>query len=328
MKRIAVAGAGGMARVRTQAFLAAKETEVCGVAARHAAFAEKFGAEVGCDRCFDDYRKLMDTRPDAILVEVPHRVQDEVVLWAIDSGVHVLIGGCLATRSDVAEKIRQRAQAAALVVEAGYQARYSAAWEAAKDLVRKGRLGRLVAVRSIALWPGDPTTWYYDQRASGGMPLTHMTYCYINPIRWIVGNPRLVSAFANRIRHTGPDMVEQETCVANLVFDDDVLCSMTAGYVKGGDVPAGYVTFLGTEAALDVRPSNGSDGGLTLYVAEGSETVDVGPARDAFEVQAEVFLTAIDGPNACRNTPEDTIHDVRIAEAIATSARRKRTVSM
>ncbi len=29
------------------------------------------------------------------------------------------------------------------------------------------------------------------------MPLTHMTYCFINPVRWLAGDPQFVSAFAN-----------------------------------------------------------------------------------------------------------------------------------
>ena len=74
MKRIAVVGAGGMARVRTRALLSTGQVEICGVAARRLATAQKLGAEIGCvaSVCFDDYGRLTDTRPDAILVEVPH----------------------------------------------------------------------------------------------------------------------------------------------------------------------------------------------------------------------------------------------------------------
>ena len=40
---------------------------------------------------------------------------------------------------------------------------------------------------TMALWNPDPDEWYYDQEASGGMPLTHMSYCYLNAVRWILG---------------------------------------------------------------------------------------------------------------------------------------------
>lgn len=90
MKRIAVVGAGRMARVRAAALLATEEVEICGVASQRLSSAEAFGAEIGCRSCHDDYRELAETAPDAVLIEVPHGVQDEVALWALESGAHVL----------------------------------------------------------------------------------------------------------------------------------------------------------------------------------------------------------------------------------------------
>jgi len=321
--KIAVIGAGGMARVRTKAFLAAGDVEICAVASRTLSAAKKFGDETGCANCFDDYRRLAETSPDAILVEVPHAAQDDGVLWALDQGLHVLVGGCLASSSAIAEKITSLSAHKKLVVEAGYEARYDAAWETAKRLVTDGTLGKPAAVRAIALWDGDPESWYYNQRVSGGMPLTHMTYCFINPVRWILGDPLCVSALANSVKHTGADMIAEETCVANLQFGDDVVCSMTASFVKPGDVPGWSVLFLCTNGAVEIFPVEQS---LTVYRAGGTETMDFSSARSAFEIQAEVFLAAVGGTNECRNAPDATAGDIRVAEAIADSSRKKTTV--
>ena len=323
MKRIAVIGAGSMARVRTRAILATGKAIISGVAARTLSSAQKFGVEIGCEEYFDDFRAVAKTSPDAVLVEVPHGVQDEIVSWVLDQGWHVLIGGCLASSLDLAEEIRRVSERKRLVVESGYQARYIAAWEAVKRLVADGSLGETVLVRSIALWNGAPESWYYQQQASGGMPLTHMTYCFINPIRWILGDPLCVSALANRIRHTGAGMIEEETCVANLQFGNDVICSMTASFIKPGDVPGWSVLFLGTNGAAKIFPLKNT---VTIYRDSGRETRDFSSERDAFEIQAEVFLKAIDGLDECRNTPAETAGDVGVAEAIAASGRQRATV--
>ena len=324
-KRIVVIGAGSMARVRARALLATGKATICGVASRSLASARTFGGEIECDRCFDDYRHLEGTRPDAALVEVPHAAQDDAVLWALERGLHVLVGGCPAASSTSAKRIGEVAAERQLVVEAGYEARYEATWEAAKQRVTSGDLGTPIAVRSIALWDGDPETWYYQQAASGGMPLTHMTYCFINPIRWIMGDPSHVSAFSNRIKHTGPEMVAQETCVANLRFDGDVICSMTASFIKPGQVPGWSALFLGTNGAAEVFPG---DRRLTIHREGGTESLDFSSARDAFEIQAEAFLGALDGHGRCRNTPEETAGDVRVAEAIAASCRQGSTIRL
>jgi len=321
--RIAVIGAGGMARVRTKAFLASKNVTICGVASRRLSSAHKFAKECGCEKCFDDFKALAETSPDAVLIEVPHGVQDDMALWALENGLHTLIGGCLATSSASAEPIRQAASSKGLVVEAGYECRYSSLWHEAKRIITDRELGKLVAVRTLALHDGDPQSWYYSQQASGGMPLTHMTYGFINPLRWILGDPLCVSAFANRVRQTAPEMINEETCVANLLFDNDTVGSMTASFVKPGDVTAWSAFFLGTEGAMEVFTTQKT---LTVYRGAHSQTKDFSTERDAFEIQAEVFLAALDGRAECHNNPDDTIGDIKVAEAIVTSAQQKKVV--
>ncbi|NIA22114.1 MAG: hypothetical protein GWP05_09180, partial [Anaerolineaceae bacterium] len=227
-----------------------------------------------------------------------------------------------------AEQVRDLAQQNGLVVEAGYQARYSAVWESAREMVSGGELGELVAARSIALWDGDPASWYYRQRASGGMPLTHMTYCFINPVRWLLGRPTAVSALANRKRQTAAEMVAEETCLANILFANDVPYSLTAGFVKPGPLPSWSVTLIGTEAALELQPAEKGLGTLTVYRGQETEVLEFDGAGDPFEIQARTFLRAIDGQDECRNSPDDALWDVRIAEAIVSSAREKRTVAL
>ena len=346
VRRMAVIGAGGMARVRTKALLATGRVTLCGVAARRQASAERFGAEFGCQTCTADYSALLAAEPEAVLIEVPHGVQDEIVLWALDHGLHVLVGGVPATTVAAAETIHDRSRQRRLVVESGYQARYDAMWRAAKTFVDQGRLGRPVAARSIALWPGDPASWYYDEEASRGMPLTHMTYCFINPVRWILGRPAKVSAFANRVKETAPGMLREETCIANLLFENDVLYSAMAGFVCPQRLPAWKVTLIGTEAALEVMPSETSAETMTIYGPAGAETASFGTHEPAFRAQAEAFLDAVAAaresprgdepgpagqnhpPCGCLNSPQEGLWDVRVAAAIVTSVREGRTVTL
>ena len=151
-------------------------------------------------------------------------MQDEVVLWSLGSGFHTLVGGCLATRAETAERIVRMSHDKSLVVEAGYEARYRV-WELTKQTVAEGLIA-VVAVRSLALYPASPDSWYYSEQKSGGMVLTHMSYAFLNPLRWIFGNPRTVSAFANQKQQRGADKVKHELCSANLIFAD-VICNIT-----------------------------------------------------------------------------------------------------
>jgi myo-inositol 2-dehydrogenase / D-chiro-inositol 1-dehydrogenase len=326
--RIALVGAGFMARRRARAFLATGRARVCGIASRHLERARLLGQELGCEACCDDFRSLTAQRPDAVLVEVPHAAQDAVVGWALTAGLHVLIGAPLSYSVAGGEAILAAAERSGLVVEAGFEARYKAAWETARDLLARGEIGRLAAVRTVALWDGRPESWYYDERQSGGMPLTHMTYTFLNPLRWLLGEPTHVSAFANRIKHTAPHHVREETCVASLLFPGEVLASVTAGYVRAAEGAFWDATFLGTKGVLEVFPTEMDAGSLRLSRGREMREMGFAASRDAFEVQAEAFLDALAGHGACRNGPAAALGDLRLAEAIALSAREKRTIAL
>lgn len=72
--------------------------------------------------------------------------------------MHALIGGTSAESPAAARRIAALTGKHRLVVEAEYEQRHSPVWETARDMLRAGRLGMLVAIRSIALWNGDIST--------------------------------------------------------------------------------------------------------------------------------------------------------------------------
>lgn len=327
MIRIAIIGAGYMARIRGKALLETGQAEIVGVASRSAETARAFAGEMGSPAWFDDYRRLVEVKPDAVLIEVPHAMQHPITRWALEQNLSVLIGGALAGSAAEGEEIRALADRKGLVVEAGFQARYQDLYETARGMIADRTLGQIVAVRSIALWGGDPASWYYHQQMSGGMPLTHMTYCFINPVRWLLGaDPLCVSAFANRKKHTAPELISEETCIANLLFPDDVLYSITAGFVKAGEMPAWAISIIGTEGTLEMRPADEAPGDMTHF--QGDTARQMAFSHTGFIEQFSTFLTALNGENHCRNTPAMTLPDLRTVEAIVESARTKRTVAM
>lgn len=326
--KLAIVGTGMMANVRTKAFLlSSKNCEICSVASKHLHNARIFAKKFNCKHYTDDYRKLLHYEPDAILIEVPHFVQDKITLWALEAGLHVLVGGPLATNSSIGIRIAQLADRKRLIVETGYEARYKEVWRLAKVYLHNDEIGETVAIRCTALFNADPNSWYYDEEKSGGMIITHMTYAFINPIRWLFGSPHFISAFSNQKRETRIENVKHETCVANFLFKDDITCSMTASYIKPKQLNAWNVNILGTNGSLEILPGDMEAGSLTVY--SNSQTVltkNFLEKDNPFEEQAKVFLSALGGDNRCLNPAWDSLLDIQISEAIVESAKEKKTV--
>ncbi|WP_214902659.1 Gfo/Idh/MocA family protein [Streptomyces sp. ISL-99] len=320
--RVAVVGAGRMAAVRTQALADVEGVEICGVASRRPERARRFAARFDVGFSSGRYQELMATAPDAVLVEAPHRVQDDVVRWALENGLHVLVGGCLAADLPAAREVRRLAAERRLVVEAGYEARYKEVWRRAAALVGEGAVGEVLCIQSTALVDQDPASWYYDQAGSGGMFVTHLSYAFLNPLRWLFGMPLTVAAVSNRKVHTHPGAVEHETCVATLTFAGDVLCTATAGYVKPAALSAWSVRILGSAGSLDMMPGDDDPGHLLHFPRQGAPRPHTFENNTAFHEQARAFVGAVRGQETVSNPPEDAILDLHLCELIADSAAR------
>ena len=163
-------------------------------------------------------------------------------------------------------------------------------------------------VQSIALHPASPSSWYYKERESGGMPLTYMTYCFINPVRWILGSVVEVSALANRLLHIEEGFVEQEVCSATLRFQDGSLYSAVAGYIAPAGFPSRQV--------------------LKIYRDDKVEELDFSSQTSSLLRQAETFVKALDGKAECLNLPSDAKLEVAISEAIVKAAKECMVVKL
>ena len=324
-KRIAIAGAGGMARTRGKALVETGRAEICALASRHLQSASACATELGCDVCFDEYRRLADCHPDAILIEVPHRVQDEIARWALEAGFDVFIGGSLAPSVAQGERIAEKAAREGRIVEAGYQGRYNPAWEETRRLVRSGELGEPVMAVTMAFWNGDPASWYYDQLESGGMPLTHLSYCHSNAVRWILGSPVCVSAMANQKAETTPGRVDEESCGVLVGFENGAFASATVSYLRPEATPDARPRFVCTAGGvLGVHAGNA----ITVSRGQEVEEIVVDAEPSAFVRQAACFLESLDTREPGRNPPDDALVDLQIAAAVSTSARRQQTVHL
>lgn len=179
---------------------------------------------------------------------------------------------------------------------------------------------------SAALWNPDPHSWYYDQEASGGMPLTHLSYCYLNATRWILGEPAAVSAMANRKVHKAPGQVAEESCAVCIEFAGGAFASATASYAGPAGMGSPEPFFLCTEAGLQVNPET-SEVSFTLFPRQGrSEVRSFQSDPPALVRQARAFLQALESRRAGRNPPDDALVDIQIAEAISLAARQRQVV--
>ena len=142
--RAVVAGAG-WGQVHARGFAESEHAELCALwsrsdkpAARDAA--QKFGVEL-----YNDFAKMLDdVEPDVVGVAVPEAAHAALTLEALDHGCHVYCEKVMSDSVDAAQGMVDRARERGLLLNVGYNYRYSPSCLYLADAVRSGRLGQIL----------------------------------------------------------------------------------------------------------------------------------------------------------------------------------------
>lgn len=181
--RVAMIGTGFMGaahsqgwRVAPRFFDLAEPVEMAVVAGRRAEAADAAAAKWGWAESSSDWREVI-ARDDIDIVDVvtPGDSHAEIAIAALEAGKHVLCEKPLANTVAEAEAMAAAAETAfarGVVAMVGFTYRRVPAVQLARQLVARGRVGRVQQVRAAYLqdWladPESPLTWRLDKSRAG-----------------------------------------------------------------------------------------------------------------------------------------------------------------
>jgi predicted dehydrogenase len=107
---------------------------------------------------YEDYRKVLERKDlDAIYVVTPLNLHAQMVIDALNAGKHVFVEKSMFFKEEEGEQIRKAAaEHPKQVLQVGLQRRSSVLYQVAMEMIRKGALGKVMAVR--AQWHSN-TNW-------------------------------------------------------------------------------------------------------------------------------------------------------------------------
>lgn len=133
---------------------------------------------------------LADPGVEAVYIATPVQVHFPQILAAANAGKHVLVEKPLARTVAEAEEAIAACHQAAVLLGCGYMMRFHALHVAARELIARGELGRVVAGRAqLTCWyPPLPGAWRQDPRLGGGGALMDMGSHCIDLLEFLVGS--------------------------------------------------------------------------------------------------------------------------------------------
>ena len=194
--RIAVAGAGLIGRRHIEEIDASARAQLAAIVDHGSAgpeLAETFGVPL--------HRSLAELfardRPDGVILATPNQLHVEGGLECVAAGVPVLVEKPIGDTVEGATRLVEAGERAGVPILTGHHRNYSPVMAKAREIVRSGRLGSIVAVVGTALFakPDD----YFDvgggwRRRPGGGPILLNLVHEVNTLLSLVGDVVRVQA--------------------------------------------------------------------------------------------------------------------------------------
>jgi predicted dehydrogenase len=308
----------GMRKV-IPAMRTAARCEVVAIASRGRDRADRAAAELGITRAHGSYDGLLaDPEVDAVYIPLPNSLHAEWTIAAARAGRHVLCEKPLATTAADAERMTDACDAAGVLLMEAFMYRLHPTWEAVRELVSSGRIGRLTAVQSwFSYFNDDPEDIRNRLDAGGGALFDIGCYC-VNLSRMLFeAEPVRIQGSVTRDPEMGIDVltsgildfpsgVATFTCTTRAEPDQRVHVYGTEGRISIGipfNIPPDAPTHVSISAGGDppVRPD--------------TEVLEFGPA-DPYRVQAERFATAVLDGSPVPIPPSDAVANLRVIEEL------------
>lgn len=323
--RYAVVAAGNIAQVAVlPAFKHAKSNSeltaiISGDAEKRAELSSKY--EVALTGDYDQLEQILRSGSvDAVYIAAPNSLHKQLALRAAAAKVHVLCEKPLATSVADAEEIAGACRAANVQLMVAYRLHFEEGTLKALELVKNGEIGEpriFESVFSHVVRPGDIRE---RPETGGGAMLDLGVYC-VNAARNLF-RAEPVLAFATAHRRNGVD----ETTTAILQFPNDRVAHFT---VSNALAAVSSYRVAGTDGDLRVEPAYEYADEIAHHLTrDGKTRSETFKKRDQFAPELEYFSRCILENRSPEPNAEEGIDDLRVIEAILTSAETGKPVPL
>jgi xylose dehydrogenase (NAD/NADP) len=284
----------------------------------------------GIEHMYDSYDKLIaDPDVEVVYIPLPNHLHHPWTLKALDAGKHVLCEKPLACSARQAEEMAEAAEDSGLLLMEAFMYRFHPRSKLIKESVENGLIGAPRLVRSAFCYAMDKDQMEDENNARlrydmGGGALLDVGCYGVSVTRWLMdAEPTHVQGQAEY--HSGGVDLH---FVGTLRFPGGGLATLEASFISAlqqtytvlgsaGAIELPHDAFVPweKEATYTVRRSDEEEGN--------QHTV---PGADEYQLMVEHFADAILGKTTLAFSPQESVRNMRVLDALAEAAQTGRTV--
>lgn len=295
--------------------------EVAAVVSTTAARARDYAAQHGIPAAGDSLTLVLeDPSIDAVYISSTNEKHREQALAAIAAGKHVLCEKPLAMTVAEAAGMVRAAEAAGVTFATNHHLRCSGSHRAVRDLIRDGRIGRVLSLRifhAVHL-PPHLQGWRINDPAAGGGVIPDITVHDADVARFLLGeDPETVVAQMNS-SGMGQGVEDSAMSVWTMPSGAMVLSheSFTHPFAGSGLEVHGTLGSIFARGVMTQQP----EGEVELVTAKGREPVPFSP-HNLYVQGVTDFLAATQGNGQPAATGWDGVASLAVALAVREAAR-------
>lgn len=206
-------------------------------------------------RVFEDYRQLLNERPDLVIVTCENSLHLQVALDALSRSIHVILEKPMAMSLSEAVQMETTARLNRAHLIVNWPTSWMPAFRTAQRLAQDGAAGRVLRfsyTNAESLGPfsyGQSLSpleksceWWYHRELGGGGPVDYLGYgCNLS--RWFLGTRALSAMAASRNFLTDFADVEDHATLVLRFPNAQALIEGTWSTFSAGHIPSGPIVY-------------------------------------------------------------------------------------
>jgi predicted dehydrogenase len=243
--------------------LTSKNSRLTGLVSGHRdkalAQAAKYGVPESSIYSYENMDQIKNNPAiDAVYVALPNSMHAEYTIRSARAGKHVLCEKPMATTVADAQAMIKACQEANKKLMIAYRCQYEPTNLRAMQLIREGRLGKIMAIESANGFKERAGEWRLDRKLAGGGPLMDMGVYSLNACRYLTGEePVDLKAYSSVIDHDGRFDTVEENLSWTMKFPSGVVASCNTTY---GAPMNGFYRVHGSMGYLYAEPAFAYEG--------------------------------------------------------------------
>jgi xylose dehydrogenase (NAD/NADP) len=292
---------------------------VAAIASRDLARAQEAAARFGIERAYGSYEELLaDPRVDAIYNSLPNSLHGEWTLRAAGAGKPVLCEKPLARNAAEAQAMVDACRRHGVLLMEAFMYRFHPQHARVRSLLDEGVIGEIRVVRATNTFfmdPVNPQNVRLRSALAGGALMDVGCYC-VNAARLLFGEePEWAAAQCDMWDEFGVDM-----SVAGILGFSGGRMALIDGSFR--TARQGWYMIAGAKGQIElpIAFTNTTPDTSILITTDNGQQEERIPGVNQFTLEAEEFADALLQGRPARISPQDSVANMRVIDAMYLSA--------